>query len=149
MTYWFMHSGYHLIEIPLYLYVAFNSHTLKYKAYKSHPWAWHQSKLDLQSIGSSPGLHILCARNTIMIPFTTRTWDSFLRLGGTGTYIWAWNMMPPLGTQLLPLITFSPTYHEELPHVLDLAVHLVYLDRYMLRPWGTWLLPVLEIMGGW
>ena len=37
-------------------------------------------KLDLQSIGSSPGLHILCARDTIMIPF--RTWDSFLRLGG-------------------------------------------------------------------
>ena len=43
--------------------------------------------LDLQSIGSSPGLHILCARDTIMIPFRTRTWDSFLRLGGTGAYI--------------------------------------------------------------
>ena len=46
-----------------------------------------KNKLDLQSIGSSPGLHILCARDTIMIPFTTRTWDSFLRLGGTGAYI--------------------------------------------------------------
>ena len=61
-------------------------------------------KLDLQSIGSSPKLHILCARDTTMIPFTIRTWDSFLWLGGTGAYIWAWNMMPPLGTWLLPLL---------------------------------------------
>ena len=40
-------------------------------------------KLDLQSIGSSPDLHILCARDTIMIPFITSTWDSFLKLRGT------------------------------------------------------------------
>ena len=61
-------------------------------------------ELDLQSIGSSPGIHILCARDTIMIPFTTRTLDTFLRLGGSGAYILALNMMPPLGTRLLPLL---------------------------------------------
>ena len=32
-----------------------------------HP---NQEYLDLQSIGSSPGLHILCTCDTIMIPFT-------------------------------------------------------------------------------
>ena len=30
-------------------------------------------QIDLQSIGSSPGLHILCARDTIMIQLTSRT----------------------------------------------------------------------------
>ena len=48
-----------------------------------HNWGDPSGKLGLQSIGSSPGLHILCACDTIMIPFTTRTQDSFLRLGLT------------------------------------------------------------------
>ena len=45
-----------------------------------------QTRLDaLQSIGSSPVLHTLCARDTIMIPFTTRTWDPMgLRLKTKG-----------------------------------------------------------------
>ena len=42
--------------------------------------------------------------------------------------------------------------HVELPHVLDLAVHLVQMMTCMgrgviLRPLGTWLLPLLEDMG--
>ena len=39
------------------------------------------AKLDLQSIGSSPVLHILCARNTIMILFMTwGTWPLAFRI---------------------------------------------------------------------
>ena len=78
----------------------------------------NEEKLDLQSIGSSPDLHILCAHDTIMIPFRTKTWDSFLRLGVLGL------------TSELSFRRYSATTdHEELPYVLDLAVHLVHLDR--------------------
>ena len=43
--------------------------------------------------------------------------------------------------------------HEELPHVFDLAVHLVQLITWMgrgviHRPLGTWLLSDLEVLGG-
>ena len=40
--------------------------------------------------------------------------------------------------------------HVDLPHVLDLAVHLsTWMGRgVILRPLGTWLLPLLKVMGG-
>ena len=52
----------------------------------------------MQSIGSSPGLHILCARYTIMFPFTARTWDSFLkdkRVLGLTSELGTWCLLMP------------------------------------------------------
>ena len=51
------------------------------------------------------------------------------------------------------LIIFSLNIeHIELPHVLDLAVHLSnWMGRVgvILRPLGTLLLPLLKVVGGW
>ena len=78
---------------------------------------------DLQSIGSSPGLHILCARDTIMIPLIN---DKELRLLLKTRGYWGLQ----LSLEHDAFFRYSATTdHEELPYVLDLAVHLVHLDR--------------------